>query len=136
MGLSRPWLGDFFGEDLAGWLGMRERLLPAVNVCEDEKNYQVDVVAPGLRKEDFRINVDQDHILTISGESSQQTSHDGKQYNRKEYSYSSFARSFYLPENAKEDGIDARYSDGVLRLNIPKTENRKSEKPMRQIQVK
>jgi HSP20 family protein len=99
------------------------RSLPAVNISEDEKCYNVDIVAPGFKKEDFKVNV-QDDMLTISAETKAETSEQGdnKQYNRREYSYSSFTRSFQLPDNAKDDNISANYSEGVLKLTIPKSE--------------
>jgi HSP20 family protein len=107
--------------------------LPAVNVSEDDKSYTIDVVAPGFKKNDFKINVHED-VLTISAESKSESvdADDKKQYNRREYSYSSFTRSFRLPENAKDDAISANYNDGILKLNIPKTETQtKASKEIR-----
>ena len=102
---------------------------PAVNISEDDKSYMVDVVAPGFRKEDFKVNVDDD-VLTISAETKKEST-DGngsngnnkdKQFTRREYSYSAFTRSFSLPDNAKDDSIKANYKDGILKLEIPKSE--------------
>jgi HSP20 family protein len=99
----------------------RNSPLPAVNVSEDEKNYNIEVAAPGFKKEDFRLNVDDD-VLTISAEHKTETPEsDGKQYSRREYSYSSFTRSFRLPDNVKDDAIRANYTDGVLKLELPKS---------------
>lgn len=118
-----PWR-DFFDLDFLGnRSGNRSHSLPAVNICEDEKTYEVDVVAPGFKKDDFKVNMEDD-ILTISAEQKQEKeSKDGenKQFSRREYSYSSFTRSFQLPENTKADGIVAKYEDGVLKITIPKT---------------
>jgi len=120
-----PWsnfldVEDFFSPN---WLGRSRNTLPAVNVAEDEKQYHVDIVAPGFKKEDFKVNVEND-TLTISAETKQESNEEDKekQYSRREYSYSSFTRSFELPDNAKDDQIAANYSDGVLKLTIPKTE--------------
>ena len=108
--------------------------LPAVNLSEDDRNYLVDVVAPGYKKEDFKLNVDDD-VLTISAESKNERTEggDGREYSRREYSCSSFTRSFQLPENAKDDAISAQYSDGILRIAIPK--NEKQVKATKQINI-
>lgn len=127
-----PWR-DFFDTEslLPAWSGQRNRL-PAVNVSEDDKSYTIDVVAPGFKKEDFRINV-ADDVLSISAETkSEKETGDNRQYSRREYSYSSFTRSFRLPENAKDDSINASYTDGVLKLTIPKSEQQvKASKEIR-----
>lgn len=108
---------DFFGSRLP----QARTTLPAVNISEDDKGYGVEVVAPGFKKEDFRIKVDDD-VLTISAETRQESQEgNGKEYSRREYAYSSFTRSFRLPENAKDDAIAARYENGILQLEIPKT---------------
>ena len=108
--------------------------LPAVNISEDEKSFMVDVIAPGFKKEDFKVNVEDD-VLTISAETKTETSENGnnKQYNRREYSYSSFTRSFQLPDNAKDDSISAHYSEGVLQLTIPKS--KQQTKATKQISI-
>jgi HSP20 family protein len=109
------------------------REFPAVNICEDEKNYSVDVVAPGFKKGDFKVNVDDD-ILTISAESKTESKEeDGRQYSRREYGYHSFTRSFTLPDNTEEDNITANYEDGILKLNIPKSVQQ--EKATKKIEV-
>lgn len=97
--------------------------MPAVNVSENENTYNVDVVAPGYKKDDFKLRVNDD-VLTISAESKNERSEgsDGREYSRREYTCSSFTRSFQLPENAKDDGISAKYNDGILQVTIPKTE--------------
>ncbi len=117
-----PWR-DFLDIDRffsGGWPG-KENNLPAVNISEDDKCYAVEVVAPGFKKEDFKLKVDDD-ILTISAETKSENREDnGKEYTRREYSYSSFTRSFHLPDNVKDDNIAATYQDGVLKLQLPKT---------------
>jgi len=94
-----------------------------VNISENEKSYTVEVVAPGFNKADFKIKVDDD-MLTISAESKYENKEDGgngKEYTRREYSYNSFTRSFRLPEDVKDDSINATYKDGVLGLELPKS---------------
>ncbi|HEV2830688.1 MAG TPA: Hsp20/alpha crystallin family protein, partial [Hanamia sp.] len=98
-----------------------------------DKNYSVDVVAPGFKKGDFKVNVEND-ILTISAESKTESKEeDGRQYSRREYGYHSFTRSFTLPDNTEEDNITANYEDGILKLNIPKSVQQ--EKATKKIEV-
>ena len=121
---SVPWR-DFFNVDNFfdnNWLSKWERDFPAVNIAEDEKNYSVEVVAPGFQKEDFKLKVEDD-VLTISAESRSEKKENGKgkEYTRREYSYNSFTRSFRLPDDVKDDSIGASYKDGVLTLDLPKS---------------
>ncbi len=131
--MADPWR-DFFDIGLWGGRGLEKTsTLPAVNIYEDNKNYMVDVAAPGFKKEDFKINVEDD-ILTISAESKQESKEgDDRSYSRREYSYNSFTRSFQLPDNSKDDQISAKYSDGILHLTIPKSEQQ--VKASRQINI-
>ena len=93
--------------------------VPAVNVSETEKAFELDMAVPGKSKEDFDITVEND-TLCISSESETSSETEEKNFTRKEFSYSSFKRSFRLPENTKGDKIDAKYTDGVLHVIIPK----------------
>jgi HSP20 family protein len=96
--------------------------MPAVNLSESENNYDVEVVAPGYKKEDFKLKVNDD-ILTISAETKNERaeSGNGREYSRREYACNSFTRSFQLPDNAKDDGISAKYNEGILSITIPKS---------------
>ncbi len=119
-----PWV-DFFNVDNFfdnNWMRKWEKEFPAVNIAENEKSYSIEVVAPGFRKEDFKLKVDDD-VLTISAESKseQKETEKEKEYTRREYSYNSFTRSFRLPDNVKDDSISAAYQDGVLKLELPKS---------------
>ena len=119
---------DFFGDD---WMrypagNRKETSMPAVNVKENEKAFTVELAAPGLSKKDFNVEVDND-LLTISTEREESTEDVGDNYTRKEFSYTSFKRSFHLPETVESEKIEAKYEDGVLRLMIPK----KSEEAMK-----
>lgn len=113
---------DFFNKDLYNRgveLGTR---IPAVNVSETDTSYHVEVAIPGYKKEDFNIDID-NNILTISSEQkNEKEEFDGKKATRREFSYSSFQRSFQIPENVKEESIAASYTDGILKLDLPKTE--------------
>jgi len=114
------WLSDFFDtEKFFDSDLLKNRALPAVNVKESEKNYEIDVVAPGRSKKDFNISAEHG-VLTISSEMKEEKEEKEKDYTRKEFSYRSFTRSFVLPENANEDDIKANYADGILKLEVAK----------------
>lgn len=98
--------------------------VPAVNVGETLDAYVVELAAPGLTKEDFKINVDGD-ILTVSGEKRNESKVEDKKYSKREYSYSSFRRSFTLPDSIDHGKISATYVDGILTLDIGKREEAK-----------
>ncbi|MDD4923111.1 MAG: Hsp20/alpha crystallin family protein [Bacteroidales bacterium] len=109
---------------------------PAVNIAENKDGFRIEVAAPGLDKEDFNISVDK-RVLVISSEKETTTeSKDEKEekYYRKEFNYSSFKRSFSLPEYADTDRIKATHANGVLNVSIPKREEAK-EKPSRVIAI-
>lgn len=115
---------DFFNKDLfwdRDW--MRENLektMPAVNVKEKENEYVIELAVPGYKKGDFKLTVDNNY-LTISAETREEKKEEeDKEYTRREFSYSSFNRSFNLPENTNADKIQAKYDNGILNLHIPK----------------
>jgi HSP20 family protein len=120
-------LNDFFGKDNFG------NSIPAVNVKETADRYVVEVAAPGLKKEDFRVEL-HNNLLTIGAENNQQKEEKNEKYTRREFSYSSFQRTFTLPSHIESDKIDAKYTDGVLHLVIPKKEEAK-EKPVKTIEI-
>ena len=100
--------------------------VPAVNIAESENEYHIELAVPGMKKEDFKINLDK-NILSISAESkteNEETSQD-KKYNRREYSYNSFVRTFTLPDSADYANISAEYSDGILKVSVAKKEDAK-----------
>jgi len=107
--------------------------VPAVNISESENSYQVELAAPGLKKDDFKLNLERNQ-LTISVEQQSEQNDSQKSYNKREYSYSSFVRSFTLPDSADHSQIDASYTDGILRIDIAKREEAKALR--RQIEIK
>ncbi|QEM04995.1 Hsp20/alpha crystallin family protein [Mucilaginibacter rubeus] len=107
--------------------------VPAVNISETENNYHVELAAPGLKKEDFKLNLERNN-LTISVEQSSNHEDSQKNYSKREYSYSSFVRSFTLPDSADDNQIEATYTNGVLRIDIAKREEAKTVR--RQIEIK
>jgi len=96
-----------------------------VNISETEKNYHLEVIAPGFEKSDFKVNLDQD-VLTIAAEKQSESKNENEKEIRKEYSYRSFKRSFTLDEKIDAAGIEAKYVNGILTLNLPKKEEVKS----------
>ncbi len=113
-----PFFSDVFDDS---FFSTRNReTLPAANIAETDKSFSIELAVPGYKKEDFKVKVDKD-MLTISAETKSETSDKGKEYTRKEYNYSSFARSFRLPDNVKDDAISAKYDNGILQLNLPKS---------------
>ena len=107
--------------------------VPAANISETEDYYHVELAAPGLKKEDFKINLDR-NVLNISVERQNESSDVQKNYSKREYSYSSFVRSFTLPDSANAENIEATYTDGVLKIDIAKREEAKAIR--RQIEIK
>ncbi|RRB04352.1 Hsp20/alpha crystallin family protein [Larkinella rosea] len=95
--------------------------VPAVNVKEDETAYHIELAAPGLKKEDFAINLTNNQ-LTISAKVETSEEEKTENYTRKEFSFNSFERSFRLPKNVNNEQIQAAYTDGILKINLPKVE--------------
>ena len=114
-------LNEIFKPD---WFGGMENLrshVPAVNIKENEKDFELELVVPGRKKDDFTIEVDK-NVLTISSEVKSEESKVEENYTRREFSFSSFKRAFTLPDTVNIDHIDAAYDNGVLKLTLPKRE--------------
>lgn len=130
-------LDDFFkpwSEWFNGGLG-RELTVPAVNITENKDDYRISVAAPGLKKNDFNIDVD-GNMLTISSEKEESKQEKDEKYTRKEYSYSSFSRSFSLPEEVNQEKIEATYEDGILKVMLPKKEEARKLAVSKHIAIK
>lgn len=128
--LSPKWTGDLF--DTERFLSPRlfdfnsdgfdfAKELPSVNIIEDEKEFKIEMAAPGLDREDFKVEVE-NGMLCISSEKEEEISEKEKNYARREYSYNSFNRSFALPDNSLPEDIDATYKNGILNIILPKKE--------------
>lgn len=130
---------NFFPKDLMDWgmsnFSSTDTTLPAVNVKESDDAFEIEVAAPGMNKEDFKVNLE-NNVLTISSEKKEERKKEEKgQYTRREFSYQSFQRSFTIPENLVEgDQISAKYCDGLLCIHLPKKEEVKP-KPAREITI-
>jgi HSP20 family protein len=131
---------DFFLRDLldssnGNWRS-NGASLPAVNVAETNDAFTIEVAAPGMKRGDFHVELD-NHVLTISSnrEEKKEDVNDESRYTRREFSYQSFQRSFALPENKIEgDKVSAKYTDGILHITVPKKEEAKV-KPPKQISI-
>jgi HSP20 family protein len=128
-----PFLSNLFDDDFLPVLTSRTSSMPAVNIKENEKSFLLELAVPGIDKGDLKIDINED-VLTISSESKNETEEGKDGYMRKEYSYSSFVRSFYIPENVNRDKIGANYKDGILSVELPKMEEEKS-KISRQVKI-
>jgi len=130
---------DFFNRDVFNWNNVNfsntNTTIPAVNIKETPEHYEVEVAAPGMTKNDFKVELD-GNLLTISSEkSSQNEEREAERYSRREFSYQSFQRSFTLQKEVVDiDKIEAKYENGLLHLLIPKKEEVK-QKPPRLIQI-
>jgi len=107
--------------------------MPAVNISETNDQYHIEMAVPGLKKEDFKVNLEGD-VLTISAEVKKEEKKEDKQYKKQEFSYTSFLRSFTLPDSVDHGSIDATYKDGVLVIEVAKKEEAKNA--VRQIEIK
>jgi HSP20 family protein len=123
---------DFFDKDLLDWsdkhFSNTNTTLPAVNIKESENSFEVEMAVPGMKKEDFKINLD-NNILCISSEKQFENQTNEGKYSKKEFSYQSFSRSFTLPVSADENSIKAKYNNGILMIEIPKREEAKPKPP-------
>ncbi|MCK5440825.1 MAG: Hsp20/alpha crystallin family protein [Maribacter sp.] len=101
---------------------------PALNIKENDTNFEIELAAPGFAKKDFEVTID-DGCLNITAEKSTSEEENEENYTRKEFSYSSFGRSLQLPDNVKEEEISAKYKDGILSFKVDKMEVIEKQKP-------
>ena len=128
----------FFDNDMFDWSSRNysntNTTLPSVNIKQSDESFEVEMAAPGLKKNDFRIELNHD-ILTISSELEvKKETKEDQQFSLREFSYQSFSRSFTLPNSADSEKIKAAYENGILRVIIPKKEEAKP-KPARHIAI-
>ena len=126
-------VSDFWGEDLFPGFEQEWSLNPAVNIIEGEQEFKVEVAAPGLLKEDFKVHIEK-NILEISAEKKDEQVTENKKFLRKEFNYSEFKRTFSLPSSVDAEKIKAGHKNGVLTVEIPKKDEAKVN-PRKQISV-
>ena len=115
---------DFFDDSWFNGLTLTKTTTPSTNIKETEKSFEMEVAAPGMNKEDFKAEIENGYLI-ISCETKKETEDTNDNYSHKEFNYSSFKRSFKLPDNTETKEIDATYKDGILKLTIPKIEKKK-----------
>ena len=140
---TQNWLPSLFNDlfdDNFSWMPSLQSATPAVNILEDEKNYQIEMAAPGMAKEDLEVKVNNRDELVVSF--GKQTSRkDDKEsrrnnYLRREFSYNAFSRSFTLPDDVELEKIDAEMSKGVLCITLPKKDASQAVPTSRQINIR
>lgn len=121
------WIDDLF-VDNGDWPKpmVKGITIPAVNVLENKKEYNLEVAAPGFKKDDFKLEVENGYLV-LKGETKSEVEKTEDSYTRREFRFNSFSRSFALPDNIKEADIKARYEDGILKIMIPKAKEEKAE---------
>jgi HSP20 family protein len=130
----RPfYMGSIFDNDFFPVMSANTNSMPAVNIKEDEKSFMLDLAVPGIDKKDLKIDINED-LLTISSETKNDSEENKDGYKRKEFSYTSFCRSFQIPENVNREKIEANYKDGILSVSLPKFEEEKN-KISRQVKI-
>ena len=130
---------DFFTRDLWNWGtgngSVTNTTVPAVNIRETNENFVVEMAAPGMTRDDFRVELDGNTLSITSEKQSREEQKEGERYTRREFSYQSFQRTFQLPKDVVDaDKIEAKYENGVLHLVIPKKEEAR-QKPPRMIEI-
>ena len=134
--LLSSWIDEFFNRDLPSAFSQNFNSgmsLPKVNIRETADEYFVEMAVPGMKKSDFKIELNNQNLL-ISTEKQEQNEESGDNYTRREFGYSSFQRSFSLPESVDDEKIKASYNDGILNVHLPKREEAK-QKPPKSIEI-
>jgi HSP20 family protein len=127
----KPW-EERFGN---GGLWGKALTIPSANIVESKDDYRISLAAPGLKKSDFNIDVN-GNMLTISSEKEESKDEKDSHHTRREYNYSSFSRTFTMPDEVSKEKIEAVYEDGVLKLTLPKKEEAKKLAVSKHIAVK
>ena len=133
---TEDWLDNSFDDVFNdSWMPTMSTAAPAINVKENDKEYDVEVAAPGARKEDFNVNLDNDGNLVIKMEHKDEKKDENKKehYLRREFSYSNYEQALTLPDDVEKDKIEAKVDNGVLHITLPRTA--KAEKETKKIEV-
>ena len=123
---------DFFDND---WMMKTNATAPAINVVESDKDYKVEVAAPGMKKEDFNIHLGDNNELIITMEQKNENKEEHKKYLRREFAYSKFQQSFVLPDDVEKEKISASVTDGILTIDLPKHTPEEKAKVNRVIEI-
>ena len=135
---TNSWLPEIFNDFFDNsWMERTNYTAPAINVIENDKEYEVELAAPGLTKEDFKVHVDEENNLHIEMErksENKEKEHHGR-YLRREVSYEKFQQTLLLPDDVEADRIEAKVENGVLNVHLPKMEKVEKPNPVKQIAV-
>ncbi len=136
---TQNWLPDIFNDFFDNtWMEKANATAPAINIRETETNYEVEIAAPGMTKEDFNIKIDNNNQLVVSMEKKEEHE-DGKKegrYLRREFSYSKFQQALILPDDVEKDKIEAKVEHGVLTITLPKQVITPESKEGKTIEIK
>lgn len=137
---NQNWLpsifNDFFDND---WMEKANATAPAINVFETEKEYRVELAAPGMTKDDFNVHIDEDNNLVITMEKKNESKDEDKKegrYLRREFSYSKFQQTMILPDDVDKEKIAAHVENGVLNIELPKFTEQEKAKSKKVIDIK
>ena len=135
--MNQNWLPSIFNDLFDNHWVVNSNTTPAINVTEDSQKYEVEVAAPGMTKDDFRIHVTQDGELVIGVEKKMQNEakNEEKKYLRREFSYSKFEQTILLPDNVERSRIGAKVSDGVLTIVLPKKTEEEKARALTNIEI-
>ena len=136
---NQDWLpsifNEFFNDDFMGLTPAKQFASPAVNVIENEKDYTLELAAPGMTKNDFSVRLENDNELVISLQKKDEKKEEKKNYLRREFSYASYQQTFVIPEEVNIEAIAAAMNDGVLSITLPKKEAVTKVPASRQIEI-
>lgn len=136
---NQDWLpsifSEFFNNDFMGLTPAKQFASPAVNVIENEKEYTLELAAPGMTKNDFNVRLENDNELVISLQKTDEKKEEKKNYLRREFSYASYQQTFVVPDEVNIEAIAANMNDGVLTIILPKKEEIARTPVTRQIEI-
>lgn len=136
---DQNWLPNFFNDFFDNdWMAKNNGTSPAINVVEEDSLYRVEAAVPGMKKEDFNVQLTDDNVLVISMEhkTSKEEKKEERKYLRREFSYSKFEESLVLPDDVEKDSISATCRDGVLTIEIPKMTKEEKQKACKMIEIR
>jgi len=133
---NQNWMPDFFNDFFdTNWMDRPKATAPAINVIESADDYQLELAAPGMTKENFNVHLDEEGDLVINMEKKAEEGEKKAHYLRREFSYSKFQQTMLLPDDADREAISAKVENGVLTVSIPKVKKVQVEETHRQIEV-
>lgn len=139
---NQNWLPSIFNDFLNNdfLMDRRNTTAPAVNIIENDDEYKIEVAAPGMTKEDFKVHINEDNELVISMEKRSEEKDEDKKhkgtYLRREFSYTQFQQNLLLPDNVEREKISAKVENGVMSIDIPKKKESEASAVARQIEIK